>query len=97
MVIISRTAINRFIDKYPLSKDPLLKCFLDVYEADWKNVGELKRRFPSTDYVGNNLFVFNIGCNKWRLIARIIFGARTVFIRFIGTHAQYDKVKISDL
>jgi mRNA interferase HigB len=68
-----------------------------VQEADWKNVGVLKKRFPTADYVGDDLYVFNIGGNKWRLVARIIFGARTVFIRFIGTHAQYDKVKISDL
>lgn len=73
MVIISRTAINRFIEKYPHSKDPLLKWFLDVFEADWKNIAELKNRFPTADYVGNNLFVFDIGGNKWRLIARIIF------------------------
>jgi mRNA interferase HigB len=97
MVIISRTIINRFIENYPQSKDPLLKWFLDVHEADWSNMGQLKNRFPSADYIENNLFVFNIGGNKWRLIARIMFKARTVFIRFIGTHAQYDKVNISGL
>jgi mRNA interferase HigB len=97
MVIISRSTINRFIENYPQSKDPLLKWFLDVFEADWRNMNALKSRFPSADYIGNNLFVFNIGGNKWRLIARVMFKVRTVFIRFLGTHAQYDKVNISDL
>ncbi len=97
MVIISREAINRFIENYPPSKDPLLKWFLDVFEADWSNISALKSKSPSADYIGNDLFVFNIGENKWRLIARIMFKVRTIFIRFIGTHAQYDKVNISGL
>lgn len=58
MVIISRAAINRFIENYPQSKDPWLKWFLDVFEAHWSNISELKSRFPSADYIGNDLFVF---------------------------------------
>lgn len=53
--------------------------------------------FPSTDYVGNDLYVFNIQGNKYRLIARITFRVRTVYIKFIGTHAEYDKVNLGDL
>jgi mRNA interferase HigB len=43
------------------------------------------------------LYVFNVGGNKYRLIARVFFKTRTIYIRFIGSHAQYDKVKLSDL
>ena len=57
----------------------------------------LKKMFPATDYVGNDLYVFNLGGNKYRLIARVFFSVRTVYIRFIGTHREYDKVKLSDL
>ncbi|MEP7278622.1 MAG: type II toxin-antitoxin system HigB family toxin [Bacteroidota bacterium] len=57
----------------------------------------MKRVFPATDAVGNNLNVFNIGGNKYRIIARIFFSVRTIYVRFIGTRAQYDKVELSDL
>jgi mRNA interferase HigB len=66
-------------------------------EGDWSAFEDIKKVFPATDAVGNDLYVFNLGGNKFRIIVRIIFKARTIFIRFIGTHGQYDKVKLSDL
>jgi mRNA interferase HigB len=65
--------------------------------GDWSNYYELKKFFNSVDAVGNDLYIFNIRGNSYRVIARIIFGARTVFIRFVGTHAEYNKITISDL
>jgi mRNA interferase HigB len=97
MVIISKAAINKFIETNPKSKDALLEWYLKTKKCDWTNLADVRKVFRTTDYVGNDLYVFNIGGNKYRLIARIIFGARTIFIRFVGTHADYDKVKLSDL
>lgn len=57
----------------------------------------MRKTFGSADAVGNDLYVFNIKGNHYRLIARIIFKVRTVYIKFIGTHAEYDKVDISQL
>ena len=51
-----------------------------------------ERFFISVDFVGNERYVFNIGGNKFRLIARILFPARTVYIKFIGTHREYDRI-----
>jgi mRNA interferase HigB len=51
-----------------------------------------KKDFPSVDYVGNDRYVFNIKGNKYRLIAMIFFDIRTVFIRYIGTHGEYDEI-----
>ncbi len=97
MVVIAKRAINEFIEIYPKSANALLNWYLKVKESDWANFADVKKVFGATDSVGNGLYVFNIGGNKYRLIARIIFKARTVFIRYIGTHAEYDKVKLSDL
>jgi len=97
MVVIAKKAINEFIENYPMSAKPMFEWYLKTKEADWTNFADIKKVFGATDSVGNGLYVFNIGGNKYRLIARIIFGARTVFIRFIGTHKDYDKVKLSDL
>jgi mRNA interferase HigB len=97
MIVIAKRAINQFIEANPPSAKPLLEWYLKTKESDWKNFADIRKVFGATDSVGNGLYVFNIGGNKYRLIARIIFGARTVFIRFIGTHKEYNKVNISSL
>jgi mRNA interferase HigB len=97
MVVISKKVINEFSEKYPNSSEALLDWYKKTKEADWSSFNELKQTFNSADAVGNGLYVFNIKGNHYRLIARIIFGARTVFIKFINTHSKYDKVNLSDL
>ena len=97
MVVIAKRTLNEFIEKHPVSAGPLLDWYLKTKESDWSNFAEIREVFGSVDSVGNGLYVFNIGGNKYRLIARIIFGARTVFIRFIGTHKEYDRVDLSRL
>ena len=97
MVVIAKRAINEFIERYPPSAKAMLDWYLKTKQSDWTNFAELKKAFGATDSVGNGLYVFNVGGNKYRLIARIIFRTRTVFIRLIGTHKEYDKVNLSDL
>jgi len=97
MVIISRKVINEFAAIHPDSIDPLWHWFSITNQADWSNFTALKQSFNHADYVGNDLYVFNIKGNDYRLIARIIFKVRTVYIRFIGTHIQYDRVNLDDL
>lgn len=97
MVVIAKGTINQFIEKKPISADPILRWYLLTKENSWKNFADIKKTFPATDSVGNGLYVFDIGGNKFRIIARVIFSTRTVFIRFIGTHKEYDKVNISGL
>jgi len=97
MVIISKAVLKKFIERYPTAAGAILKWYDDVKQADWANFSELKGMFPSADYVGNDLYIFNIGGRKYRLIARIFFSVRTAYIRFIGTHQEYNEVKLSDL
>ncbi|PSL47621.1 mRNA interferase HigB [Chitinophaga niastensis] len=97
MVIISKTAINEFSSKHPDAVDPLLYWFYISKLADWSNFSDVKESFNTVDYIGNGLYVFDIGGNKYRLIARIVFRVRTVFIRFVGTHKEYDKVNPDNL
>ena len=97
MVVIAKTTINEFCAQYSNSQNALLEWYKKTKQADWKDFNELKETFATADYVGNDLYVFNIKGNNYRLIARIFFGIRTVFIRFIGTHKQYEKVDLKDL
>ncbi len=92
MVVISKAILNDFAVKYPDSELALEKWYDEVKKADWSNFSEVKATFNSTDAVGNDRYVFDIRGNHYRLIALIIFKVRTVFILFIGTHAEYDKM-----
>lgn len=97
MVIISHKAIREFAFKHPDLLPALERWYKITSGSDWRGFNEIKKQFNSVDSVGNGLFVFNIKGNDCRLIARIIFRTRTVFIRFIGTHKQYDLLDISKL
>lgn len=97
MVIFSYPTLRDFFNKYPDSKEPLIDWYKTTGKESFSNFHEVKRHFNSVDSVGNELFIFNIGGNKYRLIVRIHFDVRTVYIRFIGTHKQYDKINVRSL
>ncbi len=97
MVIISYKIIRQFSESYPDSEDALNNWYTVTEKADWANFNELREMFGSADYVGNGLYVFNIRGGNYRLIVRIIFRVRTIYIKFVGTHKQYDKVNLYDL
>lgn len=97
MVVISYRTIREFADKHKNVEDQLNNWYVIMGKGDWANFSELRQMFGSVDAVGNDLYVFNVKGNEYRLIARIIFRVRTVFIKFVGTHKQYDKVNLDDL
>lgn len=84
--------MKSFYRKYPDAKDALNNWYRLTNEADWSNYHEMKDMFNSVDAVGNDRFVFNIRGNNYRLVALIFFDVRTVFIRFLGHHKDYDKI-----
>ncbi|MDX8553942.1 type II toxin-antitoxin system HigB family toxin [Tenacibaculum sp. 1B UA] len=92
MRIVTYKRIQEFILKYADAETPLNVWYHTTSAKDWKNLNEIKQTFNSVDYVGNNRYVFNIKGNDYRLIAIISFNAQKVYIRFIGTHADYDKI-----
>ena len=94
MVIISKTILNEFGRRHAGAAETLNEWYAAVEEADWKNLNEVKARFNSVDYVGDNRFVFNIRGNHYRLVALIFFSVRTVYIKFIGPHAEYNRVDV---
>jgi mRNA interferase HigB len=97
MVIIKKATLTIFGLIHPDVYQPLMNWYETVKEADWANFRDIQQTFNSVDYVGNDRFVFNIKGNKYRLIAMIFFDKRTVFIRFIGTHSDYDRVDAANV
>ena len=92
MVILTKSKLIAFYEKDSKAKEPLLKWYFITLNSDWNNYQSIKETFNSVDSVGNARFVFNIGGNKYRIVAMIHFNTRTVFIRFVGTHKEYDKI-----
>jgi mRNA interferase HigB len=97
VVVLSYGIIREFTKVHPDAAEALNNWYRFAEEADWSNFNEMRMMYGSVDAVGYNLYVFNIRGGNYRLIVRIIFKVRTIFIRFIGTHKDYNKVKLSDL
>lgn len=92
MRIVTFKRIQEFSEKHSDAQSALNIWYYTTVSKAWKNLAEIKSTFNSVDYVGNNRYVFNIKGNNYRLIAIISFNAQKVYIRFIGTHADYDKI-----
>lgn len=97
MIIFSYVTIREFGQLHNDAADALNIWFKIMKQADVRNLSELKEIFNSVDYVGNDRYVFNIRENNYRLIAMIHFSIRTVYILFIGTHSEYDKINASTI
>lgn len=92
MHIISHKKLRVFYELHPMAKTSLEQWYDVVQRAEWKNFGDIKRDFNTADSVGNQRYVFNIKGNDFRLVVVIKFAISRVFIRFVGTHKEYDKI-----
>ena len=90
MHVISRKALREFWGKYPDSQTSLRRWFKLVTKSSFGNFTELRAVFPSADII-DGLTVFNIGGNKYRLVASTHFNRRKVYVRHVLTHEEYDK------
>ena len=93
MRIVTYRRIQEFAIEHADAETPLNVWYHTTTSKSWRSVTDIKQTFNSVDYVGNHQFVFNIKGNTYRLIAIISFNAKKVYIRFIGTHSEYDKIK----
>lgn len=87
-----KKTLSAFAKQYPKAALPLNNWYNITKIADWGKLADVKREFNNVDYVGNDRYVFNIKGNEFRLVAMIFFDTRTLYIRFIGTHSEYDKI-----
>lgn len=92
MRIVTYRRIKEFSETHADAENPLNFWYHHVTAKSWDNINELRQDFNSVDYIGNHRFVFNIKGNDYRLIAIISFNSKKVYIRFIGTHSDYDKI-----
>ena len=99
MRIISRKKLRLFWEKerYQDSEQPLKAWFKEASNADWATPAAIKAAFRTASIVANNRVVFNISGNKYRLVVSVNYPYRVMYVRFIGTHAQYDRIKVDEV
>ncbi len=95
MIVANKILLDDFVQRHVQALKPINKWLIQVSEARWSSHAELKRQFPSADYIKNGRYVFNIGGNKFRIVAVVIFLNGVMNIRFVGTHAEYDQIDCS--
>lgn len=97
MRIISISALMEYWEKHPDTKVPLSEWYLKVERAEWNSFADMRNDFNSVDYVGNQHYVFNIRGNNHRLVVAVKFTPKLVYIRFVGTHEEYDRIDVSNI
>ena len=90
MKLISNKTLREFVVHHPDADNPLRAFRLKIEKGSFAHFADLRTAFPSVDKVGD-LYVFNIGGNKYRLIASIAYKVKTVWIKAVLTHAEYDQ------
>jgi len=97
MRIVTHKTIVEFCKKHSDSTTALEDWYTKTLEENWSSFADIKKTFNSVDSVGNKRFVFNIKGNNYRLVAIVLFSIKIVYIRFIGTHKEYDKTDCSNI
>lgn len=92
MRVIALKTLKDFWEDAPDSEDALKTWFAVAQKADWKTPSEVKKTYGNASILQEGRVVFNIAGNKYRLIVQINYPYRVVYVRFVGTHKQYDKV-----
>lgn len=90
--IFSKSTLREFWEIHAETEQYLITWYETVKNADWKTPNDVKQTYPNASILKNNRIVFNIKVNSYRLIAKFNFEKQWIFIRFIGTHSEYDKI-----
>ena len=97
MRIYSKNTLRAFWERHAESEQALRAWYREVEQADWATPAQVRERFLNASIVGNNRVVFRIRGNNYRLVVEIFYPGRKVFVRFIGTHAEYDRINAEEV
>lgn len=92
MRVIAKKILREFWEKHNDCEQHLKSWYQETSKSEWTSPNDVKSEYPSASIIGNDRIVFNIKGNTYRLIVKMNFDYHMVWIRFIGTHAEYDKV-----
>jgi len=97
MHVISHKVLRDFGEAYPKSESVLNEWYATAERAQWKCFADVREKYSDVSAVGNQHYVFNICHNDFRLVVVIKYSIQRIFIRWIGTHKEYDKIDCSTI
>jgi mRNA interferase HigB len=89
--------LRAFWAVHPDAEEPLLAWYREVEKEDWSEPAQVKEKYRNASIVKGNRVVFNIKGNDYRLVVRINYPYRMIYVRFVGTHAEYDRVNVEEV
>ncbi len=95
MRIVAKRTLRTYRELEPRAEQPLKAWYAVAAKADWTSPTDVKQVYRSASVVGDGRVVFNIGGNRYRLVVRFDYRHRVGFVRFVGTHAEYDEIDAS--
>lgn len=93
MQVVAKRTLRQFWERHPQAETPLRAWFAVASAARWSGPAEVERAFgAAVDFVGDNRLIFDIAGNRYRLVVHVAYRFRRVLIKFVGTHAEYDRI-----
>jgi len=93
--VIARRTLREFWERVPDAEGALVAWFQEATAADWKEPSDIKLRYASASFLPGDRVVFNIKGNGYRLVVVVVYRHHAVYVRFIGTHHEYDDIDVS--
>jgi mRNA interferase HigB len=97
MHVISIKKLRDFWARYPEAEQWLREWFRAVERADWSSPFQVREAFSNASIVGPDRIVFRVRGNRYRIVVRVSYPSRTAFVRFVGTHAEYDRIDAAEV
>jgi mRNA interferase HigB len=95
MRVVAISTLRAFWAKHPDAQTPLQAWYALASRAQWKSPSDIKVTYRNASFTANNRVVFNIKGNDYRLVVLVRYEKGLLFVKFVGTHAQYDKIDVS--
>lgn len=98
MQIIALRTLRQFWERHPQAESPIRIWYGITSKAEWASTTDIKTQFGAlVDFVGDNRVIFDLSGNKYRLIVHVSYSYKRVLVKFIGTHAEYDKINAENV
>lgn len=97
MNVVAKKTLQAFWIEHPKAGSPLRAWFTIARKAEWKSPQDIKDLFRTADFLADNRVVFDIGGNNYRMVCRVSYTHKQVLVKFVGTHAEYEKINANEV
>jgi mRNA interferase HigB len=98
MQTVARRTLRQFWEKHPQAETPIRVWYATVAKAEWKSPADIKRHFgAAVDFLNDNRVIFDLSGNRYRLVVHVSYTYKRVLVKFIGTHAEYDRINVENV